>query len=424
MKLPVKLPEHLMVGEVDVIVVGKRLIAEIGEDDVSGAAAELAYRLFLALFPFFIFLTALGGFASDALGIDDPSQRVMEELGQQLPPDAASLLQREIETVIESRDAGLVSIGILGAIWAASSGVGTIMKAMNRAYEVKETRSRWKRYGLAVGLTLLGGLFMIGGTLLLLGGQWFGLEVAERLGFEGTAATAFALMRWPLVLVCLMAALAFLYWAAPNVQLPFKWITPGAVLATFAWVVMTLGFGVYVANFGSYNATYGALAGVVIALFYLYLTSFVLLAGAELNAILAQESAPEKLPEAAGAAMTADTVPDHRKSEAMARAPTAAVATAVQAAANAKSQERAARRAEDVIAGPAAAAEAQSGGDPEPMHRAQAEITSQELPPAPMEPEAKPRRPSGVITLAMGAVVAVLALLRLLDRPHKKSPAQ
>jgi membrane protein len=309
----------------------------------------------------------------------------MKELGARLPSDAASLLQRELEAVIETRNASIVSIGILGAIWAASSGVGTIMKVMNRAYEVKETRPIWKRYGLAVGLTLLGGAFLIGGTLLLLGGQFFGNELADRLDIQGATRTLFAFARWPLVILCMTVALAFLYWAAPNLQLPFKWITPGAVLATAGWIVMTIAFGFYVGNFGSYNATYGTLAGVVIAMFYLYLTSFVLLLGAELNAILAQEAAPEKVAEGTkGEAMTSQTVPDHRKGEAIAKAPDAGTAIRV--------------------------AEAEGGGD----------AVSPDDHEEPRRPE---RAGSTMLKLGMGAVVAGLAVVQLLNRPHKKSPA-
>ena len=313
MKLPIKLPEHLMVRDVDLMVVGKRLLKEVGEDDVSGAAAELAYRFFLAVFPFFIFLAAMGGFVADILGVTNPTQEIMAELQASLPADAATLLRGELETIIESRDAGLVSLGILGAVWAASSGVGTIMKALNRIHEVKETRPLWTRYGLAIGLTLLGGSCLVAGVLLMLGGQLFGMEVAARLGIEGPTATLIAFARWPLVLVFLLTALAFLYWAAPNIDLPFKWLTPGAVIAGLSWVVMSFLFGLYVANFGSYNATYGTLGGVVITLIWFYLSGFVLLLGAEINSVLAQEVIPEKLAGQEGA--TSETVPAHRRGE-------------------------------------------------------------------------------------------------------------
>lgn len=301
-----------MLGEIDLMKVGKRLIKAIGEDDISGAATELAYRLFLAIFPFFIFLAAFGGFIADLLEVRNPTQEIMDSLGESLPPDAASVLQRELDSVINSRDLGLVSIGILGAVFAASSGVGTIAKALNRIYGVRETRSRWKRFALALGLTFLGGGFLIGGFLILIIGQLYGLELAQELGIEGATATIFAYSRWPLVIVLVLTALAFLYWAAPNVDLPFKWITPGAVIATIGWLGMTFLFGQYVANFGSYNATYGTLGGVVIALVWFYLSGFVVLLGAEINAVLVEEVMPEELPQTMEEGATAEKALDEQ----------------------------------------------------------------------------------------------------------------
>jgi membrane protein len=306
----------MRIGDTDLVLVGKRLYKEIGEDDVSGSAAELAYRFFLALFPFFIFLAALGGFAADLLDVENPTEQIMDELGAALPADAASVLSTELEAVIESRNAGLISIGIIGAIWAASSGIGGLIKAMNIAYEVKETRPIWQRYGLAVGLTLLGGVFIVGAFFLLVGGQFYGMKLASELGIDGAGATLFTLGRWPLVIMLLLIATAFIYWAGPNIDLPFRLLTPGAVVFAIGWILISYGFGLYVANFGSYNATYGTLGGVVMLLVWFYLTGLVLLIGAELNAVLAQEVIPEELPARAGEATTSETVPDHKKGEA------------------------------------------------------------------------------------------------------------
>jgi membrane protein len=295
---------------------GKRVFKEAGEDDVSGAAGELAYRLFLALFPFFIFLAAMGGFVADVLSVQNPTQEVMDLLDESLPQDASSVLRGELEGLTESRNASLVSLGIIGAIWSASSGIGTMIKGMNRIYEVKETRPIWKRYMINVGLTILGGVFAISSFVLLLVGQLAGTEVAGELGLADQTATAFSLARWPLIVLMLIVATAFLYWAAPNVRLPFHWITPGAVVFIIGWLVASFLFGLYVANFGSYNATYGTLGGIVVLLVWIYLTSLLLMLGAEINAVIAQEEVPEKLPQTAAEGATEETVPAHRKADA------------------------------------------------------------------------------------------------------------
>jgi|FLYL01.1.fsa_nt_gi membrane protein len=279
----------------ELIATGKALVKEIGADDVSGLAAELAYRMLLAIFPFFIFLVSLGAFVAGPAGIDNPTEEIMSQLRETLPSDAESVVERELSAVLESRNAGLLSFGVLAALWSASSAVATVMKALNRAYDVKETRPFLRRYATALGLTLLGGAFFVASFALLVIGQAAGTDLARSLGFGGAAAFLLGLLRFPLVVAMLAAAAAFLYWAAPNVKLPFRWVSPGSALFVAGWVVSTFAFSLYVANFGAYNATYGALAGVVVLLIWLYISAFVFLAGAELNALLHARRAPETL---------------------------------------------------------------------------------------------------------------------------------
>ncbi|HXH21790.1 MAG TPA: YihY/virulence factor BrkB family protein [Dehalococcoidia bacterium] len=276
---------------------GRRLAKEVSDDDLSGLAAELAYRFFLALFPFFVFLAAAGGLAADLAGVQNPADEVMDWLGDTLPEDASSVLRTEMEGVIEERDEALLSAGILGAIWAASSGVGSVIKGMNRVYEVKEARPLWKRYAMSVGLTVFGGLAIIAAFVILVGGQVGGLALAGEIGLRGAAAALFTLARWPVVVGLLLLAVAFLYWLAPNADLPFKWITPGAALFTVGWLLVSFLFGLYVANFASYGATYGTLGGVVVLMVWFYLTAFLLLLGAQVNAVLAREAAPSDVQE-------------------------------------------------------------------------------------------------------------------------------
>lgn len=160
------------------------------------------------------------------------------------------------------------------------------MKALNRAYDVKETRPLWKRYVLAVGLTLLAGTVVLAAFGLLFMTQVFSEEIFSWLGVSGVGKVVFTILRWPAVVALMLAATAFLYWAAPNAKLPFKFITPGAVLFVVAWVIASTGFGLYVSNLGSYNATYGTLGGIVVLLLWFYLSSLIFLVGAELNAML------------------------------------------------------------------------------------------------------------------------------------------
>ncbi len=276
---------------------GMRLIEKIGEDDVNGAAAEMAYRFFLALFPFFIFLAALSGFVASTFNIEDPSTEIMELLGDSLPEDASSVLEEQLRTVTEQRNAGLLSIGILGAIWATSGGISALMKNMNRMYSVGESRSRWQRYAISLGLTFLSAGVLVLSFVVFFAGQVYGPELADEVGLESTARTLISLALWPATLIMVMFAVAFLYWLAPNAGLNMRWISPGAVFFTVTWLIVSFGFGLYISNFGSYNATYGTLGGVVVLLIWFYLTAFLLLVGAEINAVIAEKETGTKAPE-------------------------------------------------------------------------------------------------------------------------------
>ncbi len=269
-----------------------KLFKEAGNDDVSGAATEMAYKLFLALFPFLIFLTALGGFSSSLFGVQDPTTEIMDSIGPSIPDESEAMLRKEINSVVQEKSSALLSFGIIGTIWSASSAMGAIMKGLNRIYDVKESRPLLRRYGVALALTASAGLFIVVSVVIAVIGQAFGQSIAEELGMGSTASAVFTIARWPIAAALLMTAVALLYWAAPNTDLPLRWISPGAVMFVLVWVPATFLFGLYVSNLGSYSGTYGALGGVVVLLIWLYLTSYVLLLGAELNDVIIQEDAP------------------------------------------------------------------------------------------------------------------------------------
>jgi membrane protein len=272
--------------------IGLKVFKEAGTDDISGAATELAYKLFLALFPFLIFLAALGGFSSSLFGIADPTTEIMDSIGPSIPDESEAMIRKEITSVADQKSTAPLSFGIVGTIWSASSAMGAIMKGLNRIYDVEESRPMFRRYGVALALTASAGLFIVTSVVIAVVGQAFGQSIAGELGMEGTASSLFTIARWPIAAVLLMTAVALLYWAAPNTDLPLRWISPGAVMFVLVWIPATFLFGLYVSNFGSYSGTYGALGGVVILLIWLYLTSYVLLLGAELNDVVIEEEAP------------------------------------------------------------------------------------------------------------------------------------
>jgi membrane protein len=265
------------------------------DDDLTGLAAELTYRFLLALFPFFIFLAALMGFVVGWFNIQNPTREIMDHLQGQLPQNASSLLEEQLEGVLQSKNAGLLSFGIVAAIWASSSAMNTIIKALNRVYDVEETRPFYKLIPLRLSLTALAGVAFVGGFSVIIAGQLFADDIGSWVGTEAMAVTLAKLARLPLVGLMIMVATAFLYWAAPNVNIPFRWVTPGAVFFIIAWLGATVAFAYYVQNFGSYNETYGTLGGVVVLMVWFYITGLILLVGAEINAITQATIVLEKL---------------------------------------------------------------------------------------------------------------------------------
>jgi membrane protein len=283
----------MRLGKLDLIATGKGVAKETVADDVTGMAAELSYRFFLAVFPFAIMLAALSGFVADAAGVQNPTEQIVDEFSATLPEDTASVLERQIEEVISSRDVGLLSIGLVGALWAAASGMGALIKALNRAYDVPETRPFWKKTLLAIGLTLTAGIAIVLAFVAMVGAGAWGKEIASWFNAGSEFETAVAILRWPIAVVLVMLAVAFLYWVAPNIDQKFHLVSPGAVVFTLVWIAATFAFGIYVSNFSSYNATYGALGGIAVLLLWFYISSAVLLIGAEINAIVDSQLDPD-----------------------------------------------------------------------------------------------------------------------------------
>jgi membrane protein len=274
--------------------IGARFVRSVQEHDLTGLAAELAYRFLFAVFPFGLFLAALGAFAAGWLGIENPAQQIVDGLGDNLPPALASALAPELERVIGTARPGLLSFGAIAALWAATGGTNALIKAMNRAYDVEETRSFVPRTLLAIGLTLLGSLGILVSFVTIVGGALVTEQIAEQLGLSGQAWFLLSLARWPAVFVLLVVAVAILYRLAPNVRTPWRWAFGGAALFTAGWLIATWAFAWYVGTMGNYGATYGALGGVIVLMLWFYLTGLLLVGAAALTASAASVVEPER----------------------------------------------------------------------------------------------------------------------------------
>ncbi len=283
----------------------RRVIRGLWHHDCLGRAAELAYFFLFALFPFLLFLTTLLGY----LPVPNLLDRIMELLAQLLPRDALVLVQDNVRQLIMGQRGGLLSFGILAALWSSSSAITVIIDALNRAYEVDEGRPYWKVRGLAILLTIGLFLLIIVSLVLLTFGPQIGGWIADLVGLGLLFQVAWNVLRWPVIVFCLILALALLYYMALDVEQQWKWITPGSVWAVLGWIGASLGFAFYVNHFGLYNRTYGSIGAVIVLLTWMYVTGLSILVGGEINAAIEHATqrgnAPgeKQLPQTSGSPM-------------------------------------------------------------------------------------------------------------------------
>jgi membrane protein len=181
-------------------------------------------------------------------------------------------------------------LGAVLALWSASSAVRMAMHALNVAYDV-EDRAVWKKFSLSILYTVLLAVLLIAAAVLMLVGPQLATWIAKQVGLGTVFATVWTWARIPVALVLLVLVAALVYYLFPNTNQPFRVVTPGAVLAVIVWVLASLGFSWYVANFASYNATYGSLGAVVGLMMWMWLTTVVILIGAELNSEIEHQTA-------------------------------------------------------------------------------------------------------------------------------------
>jgi membrane protein len=279
-------------GGLSVKDLARRVVHEVQEDDCFGRAAQLAYYFLFALFPFFLVLITLLGY----LPVPNLMDRLMEMLAQMLPGEALQLVQDNLHELVTSQRGGLLSFGILAALWTPSSAITAIMDSLNRAYDVQEGRPFWKVRGLAILLTIGLSLFIIVSLVLLTFGPQIGGWIADQVGLGRVFQIAWNVLRWPVIVGLIILAMALIYYLAPDVEQRWQWITPGSVVAVLGWLAASLGFSFYVNNFGSYNATYGSIGTVIVLLTWMYVSGFFVLVGGEINAEIEHASSSGKDP--------------------------------------------------------------------------------------------------------------------------------
>lgn len=258
----------------------RKTVREIGEDGIPALAAETAYYFFFSLFPLLLFLTPLLGLMGNG---PELMESMLSRLSTTLPDDALSLLRRTLgEIVTASGGAGVMTLGVLLAGWAGSNIFGSLMRALNVAYDVSETRPFRTRLVLRLACLAIAAVVVLLATYVFLDGERAARWVGESFGLGEAGVAVVTVFQLVAAFALLVALDMMILRLLPNVQQRWKHLFVAALVTTLLWLLATLLFRLYVQNFGAFNTTYGTIGGVIVLLSWMYYTMFVVLAGGEL----------------------------------------------------------------------------------------------------------------------------------------------
>jgi len=265
----------------------KRIYHRFREDEVPALAAQLAYYLILAFFPFIIFLITLVGYSPIS------SDQVLNSFSQILPLEAYSIIQKTISEVVNIKNRGLLSLSFISTLWAASNGVGAIIHGINRAYDEKESRPFWKVKGIALVFTLILSVGILFAFIMLVFGGVIERKLVSLLGFPAFFKFLWNVLRYVFMLTFLFIVFSALYLYVPNRKLKMKEVLPGAAFSAIGWFTASMAFAFYIDNFTRFSVIYGSIGGVMVLLIWLYISAVIILIGGELNAALAFDKQEE-----------------------------------------------------------------------------------------------------------------------------------
>jgi membrane protein len=264
-------------------------------DEAVPLAGNIAFRTLFSIFPFLIFLTTLAGF----FGNEELAEAVITFLLGVVPPEIIKPITPEIRSILTVPRTGLLSISVALTIWSAMAGVDSVRVGLNRAYDLRETRSVWV-------LSLQSALFVVGAAMVLLVfsvlivlGPVI-LVTVERLapGLRGSLQTI-EQWRFPIAILLLTGWLLLCHRVLPAKRLTIREVLPGVLLTVVVWIVLSSAYSYYLVHFATFASTYASLSGVFAAMFFLYLAALVLIFGGEVNRVLARAGIIGPPPESA-----------------------------------------------------------------------------------------------------------------------------
>jgi membrane protein len=263
----------------------KKVWAEVTKDDVFTWGSALAYAWIFAIFPFLIFMLTLAPYLPGNVK-QQATDAVKNVATSSVGGETGAQVEKSVKDVMSKQKGGLLSFGLILALWGASGGMVMTMNALDKAYYVQSSRSFIKQRAIAIGLTLATAVMILAVLVLLPIGTGVISYLAKHghLGIVGKILIN--LVRYTVSLALLFGIVSLIYYFGPSLKQKYQAITPGAVFTVVVWIVGGIGFAFYVTHFGNFNATYGALGGAIIMLLFFYINAVVLLIGAEVNAVL------------------------------------------------------------------------------------------------------------------------------------------
>lgn len=247
-------------------------------DNCLDLAAQMSFYFVLSLFPFLLEVAATIGWLLST----NFWHNFAEWITNYLPHDARDTVFQTVLGLTRGYT-GFFSIGLLGTVWAASTGFTTLMDSLNVAYEAKENRGFWKRRAIAVAATALSSLFLLASFGVLAFGHWAAATLSVDLKWIQAARAFFEITRWLVTLLLMCLGLDLINYFFPDVNRKWRWITPGRLFVALMFIGASFGFNVYATHVADYPKLYGALAGAIILLVWIYIGSFILLVGAEID---------------------------------------------------------------------------------------------------------------------------------------------
>ena len=259
----------------------------ISRHDLTALSAGISYYFALALFPFLILLAAIIGLLPFTHLWDNSLPRIIEYF----PQDIQGVLWDTVASLVQAHKTYL-SVGLVGTLWAASGGLISLMSALNTVYEVPETRSYLRRLGVAILMVFVLIVLLVGTFGLLNVGSLFDQRLASVARRPLLLQALAVIARWAISIAVTLVSIRFLDHVLPDLKRPWRWFMPGSTAAAAGWLLGPLGFNYYIGHIASYNKTYGVLGAFVILMVWFFVSSLIILVGAEINSHL-RESVQE-----------------------------------------------------------------------------------------------------------------------------------